>query len=76
VVRFFFVWIDGLLAFLQFLQPPPNALVRSTDDIYTGDFVWSFLLEFVQGAEGVDAEGVCATEEDAEGVVVFGCTCA
>jgi hypothetical protein len=27
----------------------------------------------VQGAEGVDAEGVCAAEEDAERVVVFRC---
>ena len=59
------------LTFLQFLQPPTNAFIWPADDVYAGDLVRSFLLEFVQGAEGVDAEGVCAAEEDAERVMVF-----
>jgi hypothetical protein len=63
--------LTNLLTFLHLLQPPPDALVGPTDDIYAGDFVRSSLLEFVQGAEGVDAEGVCAAEENAERVVVF-----
>jgi hypothetical protein len=60
------------LTFLQFLQPPPNTLVRPADDIYARDLVRPFLLEFVQGAQGVDAEGVCAAEEDPEWGMVFG----
>jgi len=68
---FSFENLGYFLTFLQFLQSPPNALIWPTDDIYARDLVRSLLLEFVQGAERVDAEGVCAAEEDAERVMVF-----
>jgi hypothetical protein len=32
---------------LQFLQPATDAFIWPADDVYAGDFVWSFLLEFV-----------------------------
>lgn len=48
---------------LDLLQTTTHALIWSTDNIYACDFFWVCLLQFVQGAEGVDAEGVCATEQ-------------
>lgn len=67
----FFFFSPFSLTFLNFFQSPPDAFIRSADDVYARDFVRSFLLEVVQGAEGVDAEGVCAAEEDTERFMVF-----
>jgi hypothetical protein len=50
---------------LDLLQTTTHALIWSTDDIYACDFFWVCLLQFVQCAERIDAEGVCATEQHA-----------
>ena len=51
--------------FLDFLQATAHALIWSTDYIYACDFFWVCLLQFVQCPEGVNTEGVRATEQHA-----------
>ena len=64
-------YVMDVQTFLDLLQTTAHALVWSTDYIYACDFSWVCLLQFVQGAEGVDAEGVCATEQHTQRLMLL-----
>lgn len=51
--------------FLDLLQATTHTLVWPADHIYAFDLFWVCLLQFVQCAERIDAEGVCAAEQHA-----------
>ena len=48
---------------LDLLQATTHALVWPADYIYACDFFWVCLLQFMQCAERIDAEGVCTAEQ-------------
>ena len=59
--------------FLDLLKTSTNSLVWPADNIYVGNLLGLVDLQPAQGAQRVDAECICAAEEDAQGVMLFLC---
>lgn len=54
----------SLRTFLNLLEATTDTFVWPADDVYAFNFLWVGLLQPVECAQGVYAEGVCAAEED------------